>query len=280
MKRMWTVLVMSVILNPITIVKAASTANMSCSKEAMIGNTVTCDIKVNSEEKITGILGKLEYDSVLTYTEGVVGTDITEIINNSEGFSGVKLEGITKEETVERIKYIVSNKAEPGKTYKIKIKDVELTNGEKDIESADQEQEIKILSINEVLKSLKVNNHNIELKDGVTNYTIRLENEEKDANITAELTSDKYSFTSGKEPKTIKDLVVDENNKIELEIRNEEMALVKFSINIVRQEAVKGDTALNYNPQTGMVITLMIPFLVCLIIVFTIEYKKKKRKQL
>ena len=131
-----------------------------------------------------------------------------------------------------------------------------------------------------ISKSLKVNNHNIELKDGVTNYTISIDNEEKDANIVAELYSDSYSFTEGKGPKIIKDLQVNENNEVELEIQNEEMVLVKFNLNIIRQEAIKTDNPLEINPQTGILLTLTIPLLIFLTVVFIIQYKKIKRKQL
>lgn len=280
MKRILNLLILSIVFMPFKMVNALNYANMKCSNEAMIGNTITCEVKMNSEEKITGILGKLEYDNVFTYEESIVSNDTNEIVNNSKGFACVNLNGYKNDETIEKIKFIVSNKAEPKETYKIKIKDIELTNGEKDIENSSLEQEVKILSIKEVLKSLKVNEHNIELKDGVTNYTVTIDNVEKDANINAELTSNNYSFTEGKGPRTLKDLKEKENNKIEIEIQNEEMKLVKFNLNIIREEAIKTDTPLEINPQTGMILTLAIPLLIGLIIVFVREYKKIRRKQL
>ena len=58
------------------------------------------------------------------------------------------------------------------------------------------------------------------------------------------------------------------------------MTLVKFNLNIIRQDVLKTDTPLVTNPQTGVILTLTIPLLICLTIIFVIVYKQIKRKQL
>lgn len=216
----------------------ASDINFNCTKEVMVGSKVTCLIELKPTEKIKGIFANYDYNSVLTYSETKLNETWQNIANTSKGITVVNIDGIDSNKEIAKLDFYVSNNTTPGKEYQIKLKKIQLSNGNNDISIADKISTIKVLSVNEIVETLKVYDKNLKIKDGVTNYTVTVPNEVTSVDIKSTLKNEKYTFAKGFAPKTVNKLKVGDN-LVFLQIKEKDNLLIQYQICIHRQTKIE-----------------------------------------
>lgn len=257
-------------------VYASTDINLKCQDEAMVGNEIFCSIDLVTEEPIKGIFLKYEFDPILTYNKTELGTNWKKITNSSKGFTIVNVDGIKEENNLAKVHLLISNDAKPGKEYLFNLKDIQLSNGDKDIDIEEKISKIKILSVQDIIKKLKVYNMDLEIKDGITNYTVSVPNSVTEVDILATLKEDKYQFVDGYGPRKIENLNIGDNF-FQLQIKKDDLILLTYEIcinrSVIEEETPNEEIT---NPKTGSLATKIVAF-VTIISFCTLIISIKKR---
>lgn len=265
-----TVIFLVILLIPLN-VRASTDINLNCTAEVMVGNNFSCDIEMKNDQKIFGVISSYKYDKVFSYNKTIIGNNWEAISGSSNGFTLVNVEGVEQDDKLVTVQFLVSNDAVPGNTYSINLNNIQVSDGNNDITINDKENKIKVLSINEVVDNINVNGEALEVKDGVTNYTVVVPYEVTDVDILATLKSDKYQFTKDKSPGKVSNLKVGDN-VFELEIVSGDHSLVNYEININRLTEKKSNNISNKveekvtNPSTGGIGKISIIIIGCVLI--------------
>lgn len=262
---------------PNTILAEENEVTLQCPNEIMIGNEIECKINLDSQEKIKGILLNYKFDETFSYLETNVSSNFENILSNNQGLTVIHKEGITNS-NIATLKLIVSNDAIIHKEYKINLNNISLSNGEKDIYLTEKEETLKVLSITDIVDSIYINNAKLEVKDGITDYTIEVDNYLDKSEIVVNLKSDKYKFISGYGSRTVTNLKVGDNIQ-QVKITNqEENVLVIYNINIKRKAQEKNQLeSVNENPKTGTTYIYLFLGLLLISSLIIIKYKKRLR---
>lgn len=262
---------------PNTILAEENEVTLQCPNETMIGNEIECKINLDSQEKIKGILLNYKFDETFSYLETNVSSNFENILSNNQGLTVIHKEGITNS-NIATLKLIVSNDAIIHKEYKINLNNISLSNGEKDIYLTEKEETLKVLSITDIVDSIYINNAKLEVKDGITDYTIEVDNYLDKSEIVVNLKSDKYKFISGYGSRTVTNLKVGDNIQ-QVKITNqEENVLVIYNINIKRKAQEKNQLeSVNENPKTGTTYIYLFLGLLLISSLIIIKYKKRLR---
>lgn len=267
---------------PVT-VSASSDVVLDCLDEAMVGNEVYCDILLKPEEKIMGVLSKYEYDPVLTYYKTELSESWKVVSNSSKGFIFTNVDGISNENELAKVYFYISNDAVIGKEYQIRLKGLQLSNGNLDIDLDDKVSTVKILSVQDILTSLKVYDKQLELKDGVTSYTVTVPNEVTSVEVSAILKDEKYQFANGYAPGSYDNLKVGDN-LIDLQIKKDDLVLLNYQIfvhRLAKNEEVSDEKEVISNPKTGSLVTKVVIFVfvvsLCVLVVMGVRKGKQVR---
>ncbi len=128
-------------------VDTTSSVALTCSpSEAEPGAIITCDVNLKiSNVKVLSVNANYTLDSKLTYTSFTAKGDFETYASSAKGFAIVKTTGVTSNTTVGQIKLKIADDAEAGKTYKIKLTNIELCDDEYNmIELADVEATVTV----------------------------------------------------------------------------------------------------------------------------------------
>lgn len=184
----------------------------------------------------------------------------------------VNLNGATKEKFLQT-RFVVAPNTTAGKSYKIGLTDILISDGVKDNSVLDQNFSIQILSMSDVVGNISVGNQDLELKDGVTDYIITVDYGVSSVRLTASLKDSSFSYVEGFGPRELDNLVVGEN-KFLLKVKNadDENELVTYNLNIYRLDQKKN--AVLDNPKTGSSVFCVGLILMISLGVILINYKK------
>ena len=235
----------------------------TCSEEVMIGGTVSCKISLmNSSFTIKGIQANHKFDESFSYVKTISGSNWNIVSAHSEGLMLTNLDGVTENSDMAQVDFLVSNQASVGKEYEFQLNNILLTDGEKDLDISNKISKVKVLSVLDVLESLNINGETLEVKDGITNYTVYVENNVDRAKIEAVLKNDRYLFDEEYGPREITDLKVGEN-EVKLKILSGDQELITFTVVLNRSAKEEVVANVDTNPKTGnfpifMVIIVMI----------------------
>lgn len=271
-KRVRSILLFFLLLFFPNFVWASDQVVFSCPKMVMVGNYVDCVGKLNSDTIIEGIQAKYQYDSAFTYVGSSSFSDWTSLTSNATGFALVNVNGTNTEQFLQT-RFVVAPNATTGDSYKIGLTDILISDGVKDNSVLDQNFSIRILSVSDVIGNISVEDQNLELKDGVTDYTITVDYGVSSVSLAASLKDSSFSYVEGFGPRELNNLVVGEN-KFLLKIKNtdDENELVTYNLNIYRLDQKK-DVVLD-NPKTGSPV-LVVGFILMVSLGFVvINYKK------
>ena len=253
---------------------ASSDIDFSCSSEVLVGNRVTCIVKLKSTDTILGGTLEYEYSDALTYEKTILDDEFLTLANSSKGVTIVNENGFQNSSKIATISFLISNNAIPSTVYSVKLKNIQLSDGENDILIGDKEASIKVLSLSEIVNYISVNDSKLEIKDGITNYTVTVPNTVRQVKVLSELSSDKLQFVENKGPRTISGLKVGDNI-FDLVIENEEEILVNYKINVKR--LTEGEILEDVdNPKTGS-IAIVIIVGILIISLFSLFFVGRKR---
>ena len=244
---------------------ADSDVNFICSSKVMIGGQVDCTLDFQSIDVIYGIQAKYKYDDVFSYVQSVASDSWNSgSFFSANGFLVLNLAGASTE-TVFHIKFLVSANAEIGKEYSIQLMDIMLSNGSNDVSIENKNTDVKILSVFDFLNNISVGNQSLEIKDGVENYTVVVDNDTTVVHLSADLKDDSFSFVDGYGPRDISNLQ-EGDNVVYLKIKNTEDSteFITYTFNIQRLGKDNGITNVEEqisNPKTGNLEIIIVSFI-------------------
>lgn len=278
-KNVFIFLIVAFIVMPFSVLAEGEDVTFNCPDEIMPGNQIQCKIVLSSQDKMKGILANYEMDEIFSY----LGTEFVdaweEVVSNNQGFTVVNTTGVASGE-VSNLNLALSNDVVIGNEYKITLKDIVLSDGEKDISVDTKEEVLKVLSVNDIVDSILVNDIKLEVKDGVTDYTIEVENEVTNAKLLVNLINDeKYQFADDYGSRTVSDLKVGDN-LYQIKITDSEAReLITYSIHLIRKEAVKQENNnVDENPKTGSAYIIFFIGLLIVSLLVLISSKKWLRR--
>lgn len=244
---------------------ADSDVNFICSSKVMIGGQVDCTLDFQSIDVIYGIQAKYKYDDVFSYVQSVASDSWNSgSFFSANGFLVLNLAGASTG-TVFHIKFLVSANAEIGKEYSIQLMDIMLSNGSNDVSIENKNTDVKILSVFDFLNNISVGNQSLEIKDGVENYTVVVDNDTTVVHLSADLKDDSFSFVDGYGPRDISNLQ-EGDNVVYLKIKNTEDSteFITYTFNIQRLGKDNGITNVEEqisNPKTGNLEIIIVSFI-------------------
>ena len=244
---------------------ADSDVNFICSSKVMIGGQVDCTLDFQSIDAIYGIQAKYKYDDVFSYVQSVASDSWNSgSFFSANGFLVLNLAGASTG-TVFHIKFLVSANAEIGKEYSIQLMDIMLSNGSNDVSIENKNTDVKILSVFDFLNNISVGNQSLEIKDGVENYTVVVDNDTTVVHLSADLKDDSFSFVDGYGPRDISNLQ-EGDNVVYLKIKNTEDSteFITYTFNIQRLGKDNGITNVEEqisNPKTGNLEIIIVSFI-------------------
>ncbi len=244
---------------------ADSDVNFICSSKVMIGGQVDCALDFQSIDAIYGIQAKYKYDDVFSYVQSVASDSWNSgSFFSANGFSVLNLAGASTGK-VFHIKFLVSANADIGQEYSIQLTDIMLSNGSSDVSIENKNTNVKILSVFDFLNNISVGNQSLEIKDGVENYTVVVDNDTTVVHLSADLKDDSFSFVDGYGPRDITNLQ-EGDNVVYLKIKNTEDSteFITYTFNI--QRLGKGNGITNgeeqiSNPKTGNLEIIIVSFI-------------------
>ncbi len=252
LKKTWQLLIIIIvmILFPPIIKAEELNVQLNCPTETTVGSTIQCTVELTPNEPIKGIQINYDWNEAFSVQATELGTDWEKLSASASGISLINVDGVYQKSNLSTVTFFVSDKAVPGQEYELKLKNIVLSDGEKDIPLEDQTTKIKISSVTNIVTGIKVNNNPLEIKDGITNYTINVENQVKSATVEATLNSADYSFQEDFGPRTVNDLK-EGNNPVYLKITNNSNDVLIYTININRLSKDESNETTT-NPKTGM----------------------------
>lgn len=260
-------------------VEAEDDFGITCPKEILIGSQVNCSLTLASQANIKGIMANYEFNEAFSYLDTKFVSSWDSELSNNKGFTIVSTDGISNGKIAD-LNLVLSNNGVVGNEYKVSLKNIVLSDGEKDIILANKESLVKVLSVNDIVDSIFVNNMELEVKDGVTEYTVNVDNNISNANLLLTLKNEeKYKFVENFGSRSVSDLKVG-NNIYQIKIVDlNGVELVTYSFNIVRKDVGKENIDnIDDNPKTGgfsIMIVLGVLIMSLLILSF---YKKYLRR--
>lgn len=224
----------------------------SCSDEVMVSGTVSCRIYLENScsTLVKGIQANHQFNEAFSYVKTVSGTEWSIASAHSEGLMLTNVDGISKDSAMAQVDFLVSDQVMVGNEYEFQLHNVFLTDGTQDLKIDNKISKVKVLSILDVLESLTVNGKSLEVKDGITNYTVYLENNVDRTMIEAVLKSDKYQFDNEYGPREITGLKVGEN-EVKLKILSSDRELITITILLNRSANGEIIENISSNPKTG-----------------------------
>lgn len=244
---------------------ADSDVNFICSSKVMIGGQVDCTLDFQSIDAIYGIQAKYKYDDVFSYVQSVASDSWNSgSFLSANGFLVLNLAGASTG-TVFHTKFLVSANAEIGKEYSIQLMDIMLSNGSSDVSIENKNTDVKILSVFDFLNNISVGNQSLEIKDGVENYTVVVDNDTTVVHLSADLKDDSFSFVDGYGPRNISNLQ-EGDNVVYLKIKNagDSAEFITYTFNIQRlgkdNGITNGEEQIS-NPKTGNLEIIIVSFI-------------------
>lgn len=146
------------------------------------------------------------------------------------------------------ISFSIPSQLNVSESYFVKLSNIFLSDGEKDIAIEDKIFNFKILPLDDLVESISIAGQQLEIKDGVDNYTIEVGYETTSVDLDAILKNDHLTFANGYGPKEISDLKVGDNI-VYLKILNDSSEFLNYSINVKRLEK---SSEIVENPKTGI----------------------------
>ena len=263
-------------LFPLNVLAITDDVELKCQSEVMIDNYIDCTVSLRTEQVIKGVHSYFQFDDAFSYVETEGMNNWVSLLNNEKSFAFINTEGVSKNTDIGKIRFMVSNKAELGKVYSIFLKKIVLSDGNKDIYVGEKSAVVKVLSVNNFVQSISIDGKQMELKDGVTDYTVVVDNSITSINLDAVLKNEVVKFVDGFGPRKIDNLKVG-NNVFYLKISNDASELITYSINVRRLE--KKEEVIS-NPKTGSSIILIFFVLFFSCGLFFLYIKKLKKRDL
>ena len=260
-------------LFPLNVLAITDDVELKCQSEVMIDNYIDCTVFLRTEQAIKGIHSYFQFDDAFSYVETEGMNNWVSLLNNEKSFVFINTEGVSKDTEVGKIRFMVSSKAELGKVYSIFLKKIVLSDGNKDIYVGEKSVDVKVLSVNNFVQSISIDGKQMELKDGVTDYMVVVDNDITSVNLDAVLKNKAVKFVDGFGPRKIDNLKIG-NNVFYLKISNDASELITYSINVRRLE--KKEEVMS-NPKTGssIIMIFFVLFISCGLLFLYIRILKK-----
>lgn len=261
-------------------VMAATDIGFECFDEVMVGNALECKVSMlNPEKKIKGIQMNYKFDKGFSYVKTISGSEWSIASANNNGFAFLNLDGVGTSSSVAQVNFLVSNDIEVQKEYEMVLSNIMLSDGDKDIVISNKNSKVKVLSIFDVMESISINDTELELKDGVTDYKIDIPFEINDVSVNAELKDDKYSYIDGYEPKVFQNLKEGVTD-LQIKVGSDNRELITFNLklnHLQKGESTTGNIEVD-NPKTGM-FSFMVVFALSVIATLSVFFCKNKMKK-
>lgn len=248
MKKMAIILLFFLVFIPDSVFGEVNDINLKCSEFALLGNKISCVVSLKTDHNIKGIQANFENGEQLIYLNSNVGSDWSQLVANSSGFSLVNTTGISHDSKIMDISFSIPSQLNVSESYFVKLSNIFLSDGERDIAIEDKIFNFKILPLDDLVESISIAGQQLEIKDGVDNYTIEVGYETTSVDLGAILKNDHLTFANGYGPREISDLKVGDNI-VYLKILNDSSEFLNYSINIKRLEK---SSEIVENPKTGI----------------------------
>lgn len=261
---------------------AETDINFACPRETMVGNKITCDLRlVNESEMIMGVQIEYQSNNIFSYLDTTIIRPWSVINANGFGLIAVNVNdgdddgsAVVMNSDIAQTSFMISKQAEIGKSYELKLKNIQISNGENDIDILEKSYPIKILSVHDIVDTLEINGVSLNLQDGVDSYTVEVDSDIVE--ISSNLKKDTYYFSDEFGPRTIENVSVGEHQEL-LKIMLDDQELLTFTLNIRKVDSQDKEENIE-NPKTGnhYIIGIMIILLGSAVMIFC--YNEKIRK--
>lgn len=244
-------IIIAIILFLITIKVEAQdmTVEIKCPSESIAGQSISCPVTIS---EFTGtiygikfnydISDKLSYDSFVPVENGN-----NVIINDQEGLEIIYLNGITNDAIIGNLNLLVKYDAEMGKSYNIGLANINVTDGTTDFYTT-ATSKVTIVGEETIVSSMSINAQELEIKNGISNYSFAISEGIGEVVIDAKL-NDGYSFVDGYGPRSITgDNLIGEHF---VKVKKDDNTILTYRINVKldHESMMAGDNV--DNPSTG-----------------------------
>lgn len=220
-------------------VEAEDDFGITCPKEILIGSQVNCSLTLASQANIKGIMANYEFNEVFSYLDTKFVSSWDNEFSNNKGFTIINTDGFSNGNVAD-LNLVLSDSGVIGNEYKIGLNNIVLSDGEKDIFVANKENILKVLSVNNIVDSIFVNDVKLEVKDGIAEYTVDVDNIVSNVNLFVSLKDEnKYRFVENYGSRSVSGLKVGTNVYQIKIVGLDGFELINYTFNIVRKDVEK-----------------------------------------